>query len=138
MDNLDYKIMATYKASNIKHDDYVLYDGEAYKIHLKKYLGYGKIYTHITCKCRDFIESKNEFIQFKINEHFSEYVKFKKEVSKIIFTIKNATFIDYNDTILSILDDENNVVDLKCNNYKPNEDEIIKYIKFGENYKIIR
>lgn len=56
MDNLDYKIVATYKASDIKHDDYVLYDGEAYKIHLKKYQGCGKIYTHITCKCHDFIE----------------------------------------------------------------------------------
>lgn len=125
MDNSDYTIVSIYKVSDIKHDDYVLYHGCK------------KIYTHITCKCHNFVESKNEFIQFQIDEHFSEYIKFKNVVSKIIFTIKNAVFIDYNDTILSILDEKNNVVNIKCNSYEPNEDEIIRYIKFGENYKII-
>ncbi len=138
MDNSDYKIVLTYKVGDIKPDDYVLYDGYAYKIRLKRYNGYKKIYTHIICKCRNFVESKNEFIRFEVDENFSEYLKFKKEVSKIFFTIKNAIFMDYNDAILSILDEENNVVDIKCNNYEPCKDEIIKYIKFGENYKILR
>lgn len=138
MDNSDYKSISTYKVNDIKNGDYILYNGEVYKIHLKKIQGCKKIYTHITCQCYDFMKNKYEYIQFKIDEDFRDYVKFKQEVSKIIFTIKNATFIDYNDNVLSLLDEEGNIVNIKYDNYKANEDDIIKYIKFGENYKVIK
>lgn len=137
MDNLDYTIIETNKESDIKHNDYILYDGEAYKIHFIRYGRCGKIRTHVTYKCHDFMETKNEFIRFSLDENFCDYIKFKQSVSKIIFTIQNATFVDYNNNTLSMLDEEGNVVDIKYNNYKQNEDENIKYIKFGENYKII-
>lgn len=137
MNNLDYIIIQTNKTSDIKHYDYILFDGCVYKIHLIKYQKCRKTYTDVTYKCRDFLETKNTFIKFTLDENFDEYIKFKKSISKIIFTVKNATFIDYNDNIISMLDNEDTVVDIKYNNYKPNEEQIIKYIKYDKDYKII-
>ena len=139
MDNLDYTIVETNNVSDLKHNDYILWYGEPYKIHfILRYSGYGKIRTYANYKCHDFMETKNEFIKFRLDENFYDYIKFKEVVSKIIFTIKNGVFIDYNDNTLSMLDEEGNVVDIKYNDYQPSEDENIKYIKFGQNYKIIK
>ena len=144
IDITDCTIVKTYDTSDIKHDDYILYDNEVYKIHLIKYQCCRKIYTSVTYKCRDFLETKNEFLKFSLNDTFDEYRKFEKEITKIIFTIKNGTFVDYDHTeeLITILDDENNLVDIRCSNNTKrcigsNDEEIIKYIRYNENYKII-
>lgn len=138
MNNSDYIIIETNRTSDIKHNDYIMFNDKAYKIHLIKYQIYKKIYKSVTYKCHDFTESEILFIKFALDENFNEYTKLKKPIKKIVFTIKNATFIDYNDNIISILDDKDTVVDIKYNNYKKNEEQNIKYIKYKEYYKIMQ
>lgn len=146
MDTTDYIIIKTHCASDIKHDDYILVDNMVYKIHQKKYQSSGKLYSSVIYKCCNFLESKVEFLKFPLKKLFDEYIKFefKKEISKIVFTIKSGTFVDYNyiEKIISFLDDECNLVHTKCDkNTKKviniNDENLIKYIKYNDNYKII-
>jgi hypothetical protein len=143
METSDYTIKNTYFTSDIKHDDYILHNNTVYKIHLIKYQSCRNVKTSITYKCRDFLETKNEFLNFPLSENVDEHIKFKKEISKIIFTIKNGTFVDYNNSeeIFSFLDDDCFLIEIKCNKNTRkcitiDNDCQIKYIKYNEDYKI--
>jgi translation elongation factor P/translation initiation factor 5A len=134
---MEYIIVKTYKPSDIKHDEYILFNNEVYKIHFIRHQVCRNKSISITYKCHDFLESRVEFFKFLLDDKCYEYTKFKKEIEKIFFTVKNGTFIDYNDNIISFLDEKCNIVNIKKENYKLNEEQIIKYIKYGEKYKII-
>jgi hypothetical protein len=144
MESKDYTIQKTYKVADIKHDDYILYNNTLYKIHLIKYKKCRNVYISVLYKCRcDLIESKNDFILFDIDNDCYEYLKYKKEITKIIFNIQNGTFVDYNidDELITILDADCNLVSFKCRKevfkcIRLNEEQIVKYIKYNDDYKI--
>lgn len=140
----DYTIEKINSAKNIYNGDYILYNGNIYKIDCKKYSFVGKINYAILLKCINVFNENIDVIKFDIivpsNKNKINNYELKTEIDKVIFNIKVAPIVDYNkNENLIIFLDNSTIIEHKyivaiddnlC-------DQSLKYIKFNDVYKII-
>ena len=152
MDNIEnkyYSITKILDASDFKNGDLILYGEKVYKIRMTKYQTCAKnMYTAVTYRCADFFdETKGDFLRFTLKKPFFNSRIFENEVHKITFKVNNGNIVDVNnkENIIEILDDDCNIVEIKYKNTtdfinkdkNKDEEQLINYVKYKDNYKIV-